>query len=174
VTSFHWLPRSRNRLLHPEEVLVTKERLAQLSSWVTSFFLPCDSPEVGERGFSPMASPRFGRRFGSPPCEQQPRTSHLRADAGPCIIEWQYFDFASATFLNSNTSLSMYLFCNSRIHVISLYSGHTCVYYASMLRCWHLVWILVRTDHPYLGVGCHRRRGGCGAPVIQRWCSGSG
>jgi hypothetical protein len=46
--------------------------------------------------------------------------------------------------------------CNSRIHVITLYSGHVCVYYASMLRCWHLVWILVRTDHPCLGVGCHR------------------
>jgi hypothetical protein len=57
--------------------------------------------------------------------------------------------------LNSNTSLSMYLFCNSRIHVITLYSGHVCVYYASMLRCWHFVWILVRTDHPCLGVGCH-------------------
>jgi hypothetical protein len=60
-------------------------------------------------------------------------------------------------FLNSNTSLSMYLFCNSRIDVITLYSGHVCVYYASMLRCWHLVWILVRTDHPCLGVGCHRQ-----------------
>jgi hypothetical protein len=24
-----------------------------------------------------------------------------------------------------------------------------------MLWCWHLVWILVRTDHPCLGVGCH-------------------
>jgi hypothetical protein len=24
-----------------------------------------------------------------------------------------------------------------------------------MLLCWHLVWILVRTDHPCLGVGCH-------------------
>jgi hypothetical protein len=58
-------------------------------------------------------------------------------------------------FLNSNTSLSMYLFCNLRIHVITLYSGHVCVYYASMLQCWHLVWILVRTDHPCLGVGCH-------------------
>jgi hypothetical protein len=23
-----------------------------------------------------------------------------------------------------------------------------------MLRCWHLIWILVRTDHPCLGVGC--------------------
>jgi hypothetical protein len=57
--------------------------------------------------------------------------------------------------LNSSTSLSMYLLCNSRIHVITLYSGHVCVYYASMLQCWHLVWILVRTDHPCLGVGCH-------------------
>jgi hypothetical protein len=58
-------------------------------------------------------------------------------------------------FLNSSASLSIYLFCNSRIHGITLYSGHVCVYYASMLRCWHLVWILVRTDHPSLGVGCH-------------------
>jgi hypothetical protein len=49
----------------------------------------------------------------------------------------------------------MYLFCNSRTHVITLYSGHVCVYYASTLQCWHLVWILVRTDHPCLGVGCH-------------------
>jgi hypothetical protein len=49
----------------------------------------------------------------------------------------------------------MYLFCNSRIHIITLYSGHVCVYYVSMLRCWHLVWILVWTDHPCLGVGCH-------------------
>jgi hypothetical protein len=49
----------------------------------------------------------------------------------------------------------MYLFCNSRVHVITLYSDHVCVYYASMLWCWHLIWILVRTDHPCLGVGCH-------------------
>jgi hypothetical protein len=55
----------------------------------------------------------------------------------------------------SNTSLSMYLFCNSRTHVITLYSGHVCMYYASTLWCWHLVWILIRTDHPCLGVGCH-------------------
>jgi hypothetical protein len=58
-------------------------------------------------------------------------------------------------FLSSRTSLSMYLLCNFIIHVITLYSGHVCVYYASMLRCWYLVWILVRTDHPYLGVECH-------------------
>jgi hypothetical protein len=29
------------------------------------------------------------------------------------------------------------------------------LYYVSRLRCWHLVWILVGTDHPCLGVGCH-------------------
>jgi hypothetical protein len=29
------------------------------------------------------------------------------------------------------------------------------LYYASMLRCWHLIWILVRTEHPCLGVVCH-------------------
>jgi hypothetical protein len=71
-------------------------------------------------------------------------------------------------FLNSNTSLSMYLFCNSRIHVITLYLGHVRVYYMSMLRCWHLVWILVRTDYPCLGVGCHKE-GRCG----QGWHKGA-
>jgi hypothetical protein len=38
-------------------------------------------------GCGPMVSPRFGRRHGSPPREQQSMTSHLRADAGPCITE---------------------------------------------------------------------------------------
>jgi hypothetical protein len=38
-------------------------------------------------GCGPMVGPRVGRRLGSPPREQQPRTSHLRADAGPCITE---------------------------------------------------------------------------------------
>jgi hypothetical protein len=56
VTTFHWLPRSRNMPLHLEEVLTTKDRLAQPSSWVTSFLLPCDSPGVGERGFIPMVT----------------------------------------------------------------------------------------------------------------------
>ncbi len=56
VTTFHWLPRSRNKPLHPEEVLATKDRLAQPSSWVASFLLPCDSPAVGERGFSPTVT----------------------------------------------------------------------------------------------------------------------
>jgi hypothetical protein len=84
-------------------------------------------------GCGPVVSPMFGMRFWSPPREQQPRTSHLRANVGSCIVEWQYFDFASAMFLNSNTSLSLYLFCNSRIHIITFYSGHVCVYYASVL-----------------------------------------
>jgi hypothetical protein len=38
-------------------------------------------------GCGPVASPRSRRRHVSPPCEQQPKTSHLRADAGPCIVE---------------------------------------------------------------------------------------
>jgi hypothetical protein len=38
-------------------------------------------------GCGPMASPRIGRILGSPPREQQPWTSHLRANAGPCITE---------------------------------------------------------------------------------------
>jgi hypothetical protein len=29
------------------------------------------------------------------------------------------------------------------------------LYYASMLWCWHIVWILVRSDYPCLEVGCH-------------------
>jgi hypothetical protein len=49
-------------------------------------------------GCGPVVSPRSGRRLGSPPHEQQPRTSHLRADAGICIVEWEYFGFASTMF----------------------------------------------------------------------------
>jgi hypothetical protein len=50
---------------------------AKLQGFVTAVASGCD----------PVASPMFGRRLGSPPREPQPRTSHLRADAGPCIIE---------------------------------------------------------------------------------------
>jgi hypothetical protein len=39
-------------------------------------------------GCGPVVSPKFGRRLGSLPREQQPRTLHLRADASPCITEW--------------------------------------------------------------------------------------
>jgi hypothetical protein len=38
-------------------------------------------------GCGAIASPRFGSRLGSPSREQQPRTSHLRTDVGPCITE---------------------------------------------------------------------------------------
>jgi hypothetical protein len=59
----------------------------------------------------------------------------------------------SGSILVSLPLLSMYLFCNSRIHVITLYLGHVCVYYTLMLQCCHLVWILVRTHHPCLEGG---------------------
>jgi hypothetical protein len=35
----------------------------------------------------PVASPRSEKRLECLPREQQPRTSHPRADAGPCIAE---------------------------------------------------------------------------------------
>jgi hypothetical protein len=56
VTIFHWLSRSQNKHLHPEEVLTTKDRLTHSSSWVGSFSLPCDSPRVGEISFGPMVT----------------------------------------------------------------------------------------------------------------------
>jgi hypothetical protein len=49
-------------------------------------------------GCGPMMSPRIERRLGNLPREQQPKTSHLRANAGPCIIKCQYFGFATARF----------------------------------------------------------------------------
>jgi hypothetical protein len=39
-------------------------------------------------GCGPVVSLRSGKRLGSPPREQQPRTSHPRADVGPYIAEW--------------------------------------------------------------------------------------
>jgi hypothetical protein len=39
-------------------------------------------------GCGPVVSPKFRRRLGSLPHEQQPRILHLRVDAGPCIAEW--------------------------------------------------------------------------------------
>jgi hypothetical protein len=38
-------------------------------------------------GCGPVTSLRSERRLGSSPRVQQLRTSHLRADAGPCIAE---------------------------------------------------------------------------------------
>jgi hypothetical protein len=45
--------------------------------FVTAVAIECD----------PMMSPRIEMRHESPHYEQQPRTSHLRIDAGPCIVE---------------------------------------------------------------------------------------
>jgi hypothetical protein len=69
----------------------------------------------------------------------------------------EYFGFASTMFLNSNTILSMYFFCNSRIHIITLYPGHVCVVLCINASVLTPRMDLVRTDHPYLGVGCHSR-----------------
>jgi hypothetical protein len=38
-------------------------------------------------GCGPVVSLRSGKRLGSPPRQQQPRASHPRVDAGPCIID---------------------------------------------------------------------------------------
>jgi hypothetical protein len=42
--------------LHPGEVLATEDRLAQTSSWVTSFPLPHNSLRVGERYFGQVVT----------------------------------------------------------------------------------------------------------------------
>jgi hypothetical protein len=79
VTTFHWLPRSRNNPLHPKEVLTTKNRLTQPSSWVASFFLPCGSSGVGERGFGPMVT-----RPISPTCDRY--VQYLLVGANPSVL----------------------------------------------------------------------------------------
>jgi hypothetical protein len=30
------------------------------------------------------------------------------------------------------------------------------MYYVSMLQCWQFIWILVKTNHPFVRVGRHR------------------
>jgi hypothetical protein len=49
----------------------------------------------------------------------------------------------------------MYVFCNVRTHIIALIRAMYVIYYVSMLRCWQLVWILVKTNHPCLRVVHH-------------------
>jgi hypothetical protein len=85
VTTFHWLPRSQNRLLHLEEVLATKDRLVRSSSWVTSFLLPCDSPRVGERGSDPMVT-QLHQLTGpiSPACDRY--VQYLLAGANRTVL----------------------------------------------------------------------------------------
>jgi hypothetical protein len=84
VTTFHWLTQSRNKPLHPKEVLTTKDRLTQPSSWVASFSLPCNSPGLGERGFGPMVTQllQFTGPI-SPVCDRY--IQYLLAGANPLV-----------------------------------------------------------------------------------------
>jgi hypothetical protein len=87
VTTFHWLPRSHNKPLHLEEVLATKDRLAQPLSWVASFLLPCDSPGVGERSFGPIITQLHQlTRHISPACARY--VQYLLAGANPSVLNW--------------------------------------------------------------------------------------
>jgi hypothetical protein len=71
--------------LHPREVLVTGDRLAQLSSWVTSFPLPHDSLGVGERGFGQVVT-QLHQLTGpiSPACDQYVR--YLLTGTNPSVL----------------------------------------------------------------------------------------
>jgi hypothetical protein len=85
VTTFNWLPRRRNKPLHPKEVLATKDRLARSSSWVASFLLPCDSLGIGERSFGPMVT-QLLQLTGpiSPACDRY--VQYLLARANPSVL----------------------------------------------------------------------------------------
>jgi hypothetical protein len=78
-------PMKLKQTLHPEEVLATKDRLAQPSSWVASFLLPCDNPGVGERGFSPMVT-QLHHLTGpiSPACDWY--VQYLLAGVNPLVL----------------------------------------------------------------------------------------
>jgi hypothetical protein len=65
------------RALVAHALLVDSICVQRCQNFVTAVAIGCD----------PMASPRIERRHRSPTLEQQPRTSHLRADAGPCIAK---------------------------------------------------------------------------------------
>jgi hypothetical protein len=87
----------------------------------------------------PMTSPRIGGDLGARPMSSS-RGLHILGPMGALVPPSDSILVSLPLyFLNLNTSLSTYLFCNSRIHVITLYSNHVCVYYVSILRCWHLV-----------------------------------
>jgi hypothetical protein len=88
VTTFHWFPRSQNMPLHPEEVMASKDRLAQSSSWVTLFLLPCDNPGVGERGFSRMITQLHQHAIGTfNTCSQGPTHRSLIDTGGATTLE---------------------------------------------------------------------------------------
>jgi hypothetical protein len=78
-------------------------------------------------GCGPVVSPRTGRRLGSPPHEQQPTTLHHRAEAG-ALVWLSDSILVSLPLCFKLEHFIIYVFlCNSRIHVITLCSGHTCV-----------------------------------------------
>jgi hypothetical protein len=92
VTTFYWLPWSRNKPLHLKEDLTTKDRLIQLSYWAVSFFLSCDNPRVGERSFYPMVT-QLLQLTGpiSPACDQY--VQYLLAGVNPSVFNrhrWGY------------------------------------------------------------------------------------
>jgi hypothetical protein len=62
--------------------------LLRLCLWIFNYVQRCQSiVTVVVSGCDPVVSLRIGRRLGSLPREQQSKTSHLRADADPCITE---------------------------------------------------------------------------------------
>jgi hypothetical protein len=88
VTTFRWLPWSRNMPIHLKEVLTTKDRLSQPSSWVASLFLPFDNPEVGERCFDPMVT-QLPQLTGTISLECDRYVQYLLAGANPSVLNRQ-------------------------------------------------------------------------------------
>jgi hypothetical protein len=77
-------------------------------------------------GCGPVVSSSTGKRLESLPREQQLRTLHHRADAGPCIVE-RVFWFRFRYVFKLEHFIIYALLCNSGIHVKTFYSGHVCV-----------------------------------------------
>jgi molybdopterin-guanine dinucleotide biosynthesis protein A len=69
----------------PKKVLATKDRLSQPSSWVASFFLPCDSPGVGRRGFGPVVTQLHQlTEVITPACDRY--VQYLLTGANPSVL----------------------------------------------------------------------------------------
>jgi hypothetical protein len=105
--TFHRSPQGWNRSLHPEEVLVTKDRLARPLPWVTSFFLPHDSLRVGERGFGQMVT-QLHQLTGSitPACDQY--VQYLLTGANPLVLNRHRcgYNLRSVGFSHTTSQLS--------------------------------------------------------------------
>jgi hypothetical protein len=83
--TFRQSPRGWNMPLHKKKLLATKDRLSQPSSWVASFFLPCDSPRVGRRGFGPVIT-QLHQLTGviTPTCDRY--VQYLLTGANPSVL----------------------------------------------------------------------------------------